>query len=209
MTNLPLSARVPVRAFTLIELLVVVSIGVMLIALSVPALSALNASSFSSAVNDVQTTLELAHDQAVARNTYVWVGFNQVNATDLAVVVVASVNGENDYTASNLRPVLKPNLKSSLRLLASPDVTAEETTLSAGDMTFQQKITTVSATPLTFSPALAFTPRGEVLVLQNANSNWIRFDLQRASSSLKSVASFKINGVNGRTVVERNESSQQ
>jgi prepilin-type N-terminal cleavage/methylation domain-containing protein len=115
------------RGFSLIELLTVMGFMSLLLAVTVPAINSLKGSGdFTRAVDEVELTLSRARTYAMARNTYVWVGFYEESGTggsalppytgkgQVVIGVVASVDGtkifEDDATAgalpdSRLKPV--------------------------------------------------------------------------------------------------------
>src|SRR4029077_15769741 len=109
------------RAFTLLELLIVVGIIGLLLALIAPAFTSMKTGAdFTNAVYGIQGVLENARTYAKANNTYVFVGFAEVDSSvdpsvspqvttgpapygRVAVAVVASKNGTRQfaYATSN------------------------------------------------------------------------------------------------------------
>jgi len=85
-------------AFSLIELLVVIAIMVALTALLVPAFRSIGgANGFTQGAFEVKGVLDQARAYATANNTYVYVGFSEVDAT-VASTVVPQVNaGQSAY----------------------------------------------------------------------------------------------------------------
>jgi type II secretory pathway pseudopilin PulG len=70
------------RGFSLIELLAVMGFMSLLLAVTVPAINSLKGSGdFTRAVDEVELTLNMARTHAMARNTYVWVGFYEESAS--------------------------------------------------------------------------------------------------------------------------------
>jgi type II secretory pathway pseudopilin PulG len=98
----------------LIELLIVIGIMGLLFAMAGPALSALKgAGDIGKASGDIQGILEQARSYAMANNTYVYVGIQEqdgINPTSnngvgqVALGIVASVNGLRPYSSSPLTP---------------------------------------------------------------------------------------------------------
>lgn len=100
------------QAFTLIELLVVMGIVVLLMAFAVPTVNSIvGGRSVARSITDVTGMLELARAQAIARRSYVYVGFaNVVNSdgnSELRLGAVASMDGTNNIASSNLQPITK------------------------------------------------------------------------------------------------------
>lgn len=110
------------RAFSLIELLSVMAIVGMLAVASVPAMNSINgAGRLSKAATDIGSTLEQARSYAMANNTYVFVGFSEVDGLSsdsgsqtspgtgrVVVVVASSKDGSKSMAATNLVALLKP-----------------------------------------------------------------------------------------------------
>lgn len=102
--------------FTLIELLLVVAIIVAMMSLLVPAFTSINgANGLTATAYDIAGTLERARAYAMANNTFVWVGIEEVDASQsasakpqnsgtgaVAIAVVASKDGTRGYDASSV-----------------------------------------------------------------------------------------------------------
>ena len=95
-------------AFTLVELLVVLAIVVILGALSFKSFSGILSGGFNQVVSDMSQALAQARAYAMANNTYVYVGFDEVNAADtsttpatgtglVVVAIAASADGTNGF----------------------------------------------------------------------------------------------------------------
>ena len=101
--------------FTLVELLVVIAIMILMITLTVPAFNALNgAGDLGKAASDIQGFLEQARNQALVRNTFVYVGLQEMDGlsgtnTGIGEVVIAAI-GSADGTRLTGAGVLTTNL---------------------------------------------------------------------------------------------------
>lgn len=105
----PLQKGIPKSAdgFTLIELLVVIAIFAILATLTVPSLpSLLGTRGVTRAAVDAAAVLELARTEAMARRTYVYVGFentsNALGNPELCIAAAASPDGSSAATAGLL-----------------------------------------------------------------------------------------------------------
>ncbi|MBA3542886.1 MAG: prepilin-type N-terminal cleavage/methylation domain-containing protein [Chthoniobacterales bacterium] len=107
--------RERVSAFTLVEMLVVIAIVLVLTLLLAPAFTSLkSAGDVTSAAYSIGGLLEQARSYAMANNTYVWIGFKEVDVSKdssvspqtigtgrVAIAIVASRDGTRGYDASN------------------------------------------------------------------------------------------------------------
>ncbi len=168
-------------AFTLVEILAVISIIVLLFALVIPAFSGLvKTKGVSRAVSDVSEMIDLARSEAMAKNTYVWLGFNAGKSNDsdkLLAVVARSLDGTPNLATSNLRFVTKvqvednillsnvagltSNVKAQVQAYYTPSATQPEMSTFS---TSPDKITIpVNGSTVNFISLLTFTPQGEIL----------------------------------------------
>jgi prepilin-type N-terminal cleavage/methylation domain-containing protein len=102
-------------AFTLLELLIVMAIIIILTALLAPAFTNLkSAGDVTSTAYTISGLLEQARSYAMANNTFVWVGFKEVDVSNsasvspqttgvgrVAVAIIASKDGTRGYDATN------------------------------------------------------------------------------------------------------------
>jgi len=101
--------------FTLVELMVVIAIVVILAALIAPAFTNLkSAGDITKTVYDIAGLLDHARSYAMSNDTYVWVGFEEVDVSKdvsvtpqapgigrVAIAIVASRDGTRGYDATN------------------------------------------------------------------------------------------------------------
>jgi len=130
-------------AFTLVELLVVLAIVVILAALSFKSLSGILSGGFNQVVSDMSQALAQARAYAMANNTYVYVGFDEVSASDtsatpatgagnyglVVVAIAASSDGTNGFTngttwssSSAVGTTITYNLVAISKLMKFPNV---------------------------------------------------------------------------------------
>ena len=164
------------RAFSLIELLVVVAIIGILAAVAVPAFNSIGqARGVSEAAFQVSAAVELARSEAVARQTFVWLGLqNQTNFgnVDLRVGMVYSKDGSSTNTAqANLQPVARSFVIQRAGVVSSGDIAAG-TNLSAMDDLFTNSAGSFQIANQTLADRiLTFTPDGEVLLVRTPGSS--------------------------------------
>jgi prepilin-type N-terminal cleavage/methylation domain-containing protein len=123
------------RGFTLTELLVVIAVIVILVAVTIPAISSVKKSGdVSKAANDLAGAISQARAYAIANNTYTWVGFFEENGASasaqpaaagtgrIVVDIVASADGTLPYTATNPSAIPSTDLVQVSRLLRIDDM---------------------------------------------------------------------------------------
>ena len=108
------------RAFTLIELLVVMAVIVALLAIAVPAITALKSSAdVTSAAYDLSDTISRARAYATANSTYVWLGIFEEDGSKLSAnpaspgtgrLVVSTVYSKDGTDLYDAAGVLTPTL---------------------------------------------------------------------------------------------------
>jgi prepilin-type N-terminal cleavage/methylation domain-containing protein len=105
------------RAFTLVEMLAVMAVILILLVLAGPVVTALkNAGDVNKAVYDIAGILEQSRAYAMGSNTYVYVGFAEVNVTQpssaspqaagtgrVGIAVVATRDGTQGFNTSSLQ----------------------------------------------------------------------------------------------------------
>jgi Tfp pilus assembly protein FimT len=98
-------ARKSALGFTLIEMLAVVGLMLLLLSLTLPVIR--GSSNVTKAAWELSGLIEQARAHAMAQNTYVWIGFNEAQASttaqkNTAVFLMASKDGSSTATPSNL-----------------------------------------------------------------------------------------------------------
>jgi prepilin-type N-terminal cleavage/methylation domain-containing protein len=153
------------NGFSLVEMLVVLTIMLLLgtmSAMMVPSL--MSAQTIVQASSDISQVLDDARSYAIANHTYVFVGFEEVNAANLptaagqnlvsstsggrvAVLVAASKDGSNNYTSSlpyfnsaNLAAICKVKFIGGVHMADFSSLTA-----SAGPMASRAPVTTANS----------------------------------------------------------------
>ncbi len=166
--------------FTLIELLVSMSVIAMLIGMAAPAmLTLVGARGVPQTADQISALLEYSRNEAMTRQTYVWVLFantsNSAKNNELVAVAVASRDGTADTSAGNLMQLSKvvhgENIvlsdTASLKSATSSLIAASQTPKSVNANTVGL---TYAVAGKTFSKSLTFTPRGEALLRAQPSS---------------------------------------
>lgn len=187
--------------------MVVLAITTLLVAMTTPALNLISSSGFTNYAEQVQSTLQAARNAALAQNTYVWVGFNvqpQGSGSQVVVAAAYSLSGENDTTVANLRPLLRPFIRTDVLVNAAPTAQTGVDNLQGSTFTFQQAVNGES-TPRTFSNVIQFSPIGEASIT-STSSKMIQFQVQPVHgvvANAHNVALIEICGMSGLAQVQR------
>ncbi len=207
--------------FSLMELLAAIAIISILAVASQPALSGIMGSrNLSRAAGDVASCLEFARSEAIAKNTFVWVGFtnlSQNGTSNLALSIVASRDGSPTSSAANLAP-LQRNLRfENIRLATDAEASAcgsplrSLTSDAAGQSAVLNPMSRggrtsadFTAAQMTFGNTITFTPQGEALLTGNPTSSTpldpfvgVYLQKMRGDSGSADLAPLLINGASG------------
>jgi prepilin-type N-terminal cleavage/methylation domain-containing protein len=171
---------VPTGAFSLIELLVVVAVMGLLASLTVPALNSIGSARGSiDAAYKISDAIELARSEAVARRSFVWLGFE--NATNfgnrnLKLGAVYSKDGSTNISAANLQPLFRPILLDRVGLVAVVATGTNSTKYSdATSLANNSAGASFSVGSQAFvNNTITFTPTGEAMLtgLPNATTGF-------------------------------------
>jgi prepilin-type N-terminal cleavage/methylation domain-containing protein len=204
------------RGFSLIELLVVMAIIAILAAVAGPAFSAFKGSGgLSKAAFDISNTMQLARAYAMSKNTYVYVGLQEVDAIvptsadGVGRLVVAAVASKSGVRATDFTTGVVPISKAQT-LDGATLTNAAATTASPG---FQFTWPIGGTTRYTFKKVIEFDPQGVARVQKGATgtssiepSIEIGLAPARGNTALASDpnwANIKITGITGATQILR------
>jgi prepilin-type N-terminal cleavage/methylation domain-containing protein len=203
------------RAFSLMELLTVVAIMGLLTLAALPAMSRSQAGSgVARGASDLSGALEMARVNAMALNTYVWVGVKTVAANDpqnadktdkVLLVTMAAKNGrESDLESGELIPLVKPAQLQRVKLQKFGDTILSD---SGRELDGVDDISEASLSPgFQYSGATAkgsytqlvqFDPSGGVRI-KTSLSRVIEIGIQPSLvADSKNIAIIQINGLTG------------
>jgi prepilin-type N-terminal cleavage/methylation domain-containing protein len=166
------------KGFSLIEILVVVAIIIGLASFAVSALSSVAGSRGSiDAAYQISESIELARSEALARRTYVWLGFENTERfgdRNLLLGGVYSKDGSTNTSIANLQPFFRSTSIEKVGLVASVDTGSNNNFEYSNALALQtsQSGIVFSAGPQTFnSKTITFTPSGEAMLSGLPNLN--------------------------------------
>lgn len=156
-----------------------------LAAVTVPALpSILGGRGVQKAVGDVSGILELCRAEAMARRTYVYIGFanvtNLLGNSEIQIGAMSSLDGSTNTGTANLRPISKlikvdraklvdfSGLPSGVRSAASADIQTNSQYVTGPDFANTIDFSPIGTAFKNASPrSITLTPQGEVLNTTN------------------------------------------
>lgn len=165
-------------AFSLLELLIVIALLGLLLVLTVPVISSMSRSrDVTSAAYGIRDLLEFARTEAMAGNTYTWVGFANLASTDAGNgsgryqtvgAVYRSLNGTATATGDSVSPVAKVTRFPNVKLVDPSEVNAQVKQQFDASV----PVALVSSVPknlptiagLKFKFTITFTPQGVALL---------------------------------------------
>lgn len=212
------------QGFSLIELLTVIGVMTILVSLIGPTVSSISkGSQMNQALVEVGGLLEQARQYAIAKNTYVWVAFNDTpdGADDqLKVAILASKSGTDlaswgldDATSSAAKTQLLNRVRTFKQVKLSgagtfstsqiPTLPTVPNTGDPGSANFT--IGGMNGSPERYSKAIQFTPAGEA---RNASTmiGVIEVGLQPSRNKVpdtSNVAAVQVNGLTGQSTIYR------
>lgn len=177
-----LKGRPPSRVFagfTLLELLLVIAVLGLLTVVAIPVISGIDRRrDITSSAYGLHDLLEFARSEAMARNTYTWVGFanvpsthpgNGTGAPQVVAAVFCSQDGTPTVGQSLIGALVKPLKFKNVKIVASSsleqgvrDQLDAGTALSLAAQSGSKSLP--SAGGITFSHSITYTPQGLAMV---------------------------------------------
>jgi prepilin-type N-terminal cleavage/methylation domain-containing protein len=197
------------KGFSLVELLVVIAIIIILSALALPSLASIVTSGgLRSNASTLSGILEEAYSAALARNTYVWIGFSQLpNGGGLAVGAVYSPHEDpNDFPA-NVAVLTKPAIFPNLNLTAVDPTRYTSSNLAATSVCQVSSVTPTPQTAFSFggskpnATVLEISPSGQVTVVSLNKFAWVELGLASLNGNGKDAAAVQMNAFTGRVSI--------
>ena len=160
------------KGFSLVEILVVMAVIVVISLVAVPFLRSVGDSRVvTQDLYDAASLVEFARSEAVARQTYVWVGFQGEMSVGRPVLLGAAVysrDGSSDGSPENLASLTKVYALSGIVLSKWGDLKAatRATVPDAAPRSVAENPSSISfrAGRNDFKNTLTFTPRGEAML---------------------------------------------
>jgi prepilin-type N-terminal cleavage/methylation domain-containing protein len=199
------------KGFSLVEVLVVMTIIIILSALALPSLASLvTAGGLRSNASTLGGILEEAYSAALARNTYVWVGFSQLaNNGGLAVGAVYSPHEDPNDFPNNVAVLTKPAVFPNLNLIAVDPSRYTGSDLATTSVCQVSSVTSAAQQvfPVSFAGAtpkatiLEISPSGQVSVLSLNKYACVELGLTSLNGNSKDAAALQMNAFTGRVSI--------
>jgi type II secretory pathway pseudopilin PulG len=198
--------------FSVVEVLIVITIMIILSALALPSLASLvGAGGLRSNATTLSGILEESYSTALARNTYVWVGFSQLpNGGGLAVGAVFSPHEDPNDFPSNVTVLTKPAIFPNLNLTAVDPTRYVGSNLATKSVCEVSSVTSGAqqAFPVTFAgtatpkaTVLQISPSGQVTVVTQNKFAWVELGLASLNGNAKDAAAVQMNAFTGRVSI--------
>lgn len=172
--------RSALLAFSLVELLLVMAVLGLLVAMSVPALSSLRTvGNMRRSADQVSATLSEARAEALAKNSYVWVGLKNKEISGVNYVILATAaSTDGGPSLSEIQKIGRSVALEGIKLVPLADMPGELQgkilAIRQGqvmlDMADSGDLQTFTVAGETFPACILFTPDGEALVPQTADT---------------------------------------
>jgi Tfp pilus assembly protein FimT len=166
----------------------------------------------------MSAVVQQARATALARHTYVWVGFNSTtSASGVPQVMVASISGNsgmasdlaNNNYALTAKPTILPNvtISSATAYTGLPGYDSSVSTTDVGSQGYSFQLSVAGTKNATFSDVIAFGPDGQASLAQASTGSLqlvqcLGMGLQQAPASRKlHVAALQVRGLSGDVTV--------
>ena len=219
-----LTARKDLRTqdgFSLIEMICVLAVVSVMASLVMPAITGMvTGDRLSNSAYTLSDVIQQARAAAMARHTYVWVGFSSYTSADgVPTVMVESLTGNsgqssdlanNNYVLSE-KPVILRNVSitGAANYATLPGYDSSVTTTDVASQGYSFTASLAGRTNASFGDVIAFDPDGETNLAQSSTGalqlvQCLGMGLQMAPSSSKlHVAAIQVRGLSGDVTVLR------
>lgn len=175
-----LSSRLK-RAFTLVELLAVLTIISIVSVLAVQGMNGLMLSrGMNAAVDESAALLELARNEAITRQSYVWVAIKEVaveGSLEAQMAAFYSADGTTNGATANIVPLVKTLRIRGVGLVPFSDLRLQTRNLWSSSRVPSELLTNSAGMVFLVPPqssfrnTVTFTPRGEMMLLGQPGAN--------------------------------------
>jgi prepilin-type N-terminal cleavage/methylation domain-containing protein len=206
--------------FSLVEMMCVLAVVSVMMSIAWPTVvSLVSGNRLSNNAYQLSDVMQQARATAMARHTYVWVGFySYTDASGVPAVMVASVSGNSgqstDLANNNCVLTEKPTILKSAAISAATayatlpgyDSSVTTTDVAAQGYSFPNPMTVEGKANVTFTDVIAFGPDGQANQVQSGGGlllvECLGMGLQQEPTSSKlHVAAIQLRGLSGEVSV--------